>query len=169
MHFRPFLLLSLTLIVLLSCSSNRALDQRITTHYLVRHAEKVDDSKDPELSAQGHARALALASRLQTADIRHIYSSDFKRTRGTVRPFATAKAQEITIYNPKDPNHLIDMLRNRPGHSSLIVGHSNSIPALVNQLIGADKYPHLDHDEYDKLFVIKCNKSWKCTAQIEKY
>ena len=43
---------------------------------LVRHAEKVDDSKDAELSDQGRVRSAALARALRDAGITVIYATD---------------------------------------------------------------------------------------------
>lgn len=40
--------------------------------YLVRHAEKTDDGRDPELSATGRERASELARMLRDAGISHI-------------------------------------------------------------------------------------------------
>ena len=56
--------------------------------FLVRHAEKVDQSKDPDLSPDGYRRAEELACVLADADIEHIHSSDFIRTRLTAAPVA---------------------------------------------------------------------------------
>jgi hypothetical protein len=35
----------------------------------------------------------------------------------------------------------------------LIAGHSNTIPVLVNRLLGRDQYPLLDDHVYDNLFI----------------
>ena len=54
---RNFISILFILTLSLSCSP-------VTTIYLVRHAEKIDNSKDPDLSAIGIARA----DRLSRAD-----------------------------------------------------------------------------------------------------
>ncbi|MEK7379549.1 MAG: hypothetical protein AAB075_00895, partial [Gemmatimonadota bacterium] len=43
--------------------------------YLVRHAEKVDDSRDPLLSPAGTVRAQLLAGMLTDAGITHVWST----------------------------------------------------------------------------------------------
>ena len=58
----------------------------ITTLILVRHAEKVDDSRDPELSDMGKQRAEKLAQVLGSQSIDAIYSTDYIRTKDTCAP-----------------------------------------------------------------------------------
>ena len=58
--------------------------------FLVRHAEKVDESEDPLLSAAGKARARALARSLRTAGVKAIYVTQYKRTGLTAAPLAAA-------------------------------------------------------------------------------
>ena len=40
----------------------------------------------------------------------------------------------------------------------VIVGHNTTTPALVNMLIGQEKYKALAESEYDKIFVVKVKK-----------
>jgi broad specificity phosphatase PhoE len=41
------------------------------------------------------------------------------------------------------------------GKTILVVGHSNTIPALVNLLIGSAKYANLADTEYDKIWILR--------------
>ncbi len=63
--------------------------------YLVRHAEV--NKKDPEkmLTEAGRDRAEALAQRLSTVDLTHVFSSHTLRTRDTVTPTAEAAGLEV--------------------------------------------------------------------------
>ena len=47
---------------------------------VVRHAEKVDESADPALSAAGIARAEALALALKSMDVKAVYVTQYQRT-----------------------------------------------------------------------------------------
>jgi hypothetical protein len=41
----------------------------------------------------------------------------------------------------------------------VVVGHSNTTPALANLLIRQEKYKVLDESEYDKIWIIKIKKN----------
>ncbi len=62
-----------------------------TTYYFIRHAEKVDNSKNPDLSEIGIERAKLWNEIFSEINIDAIYSTDFKRTLQTVTPTATNK------------------------------------------------------------------------------
>ena len=47
--------------LLAGCASTPTPDTAVATFVVVRHAEKVDASRDPDLAPAGHARAVALA------------------------------------------------------------------------------------------------------------
>ncbi len=117
---------------------------------LVRHAEKVDNTKDAALSAAGEARARALAFRLRDAGIAAIYTSEYQRTRKTAQPLAEALKLGGRVHPAKDTAGLVALLRKEPGRA-LVVGHSNTLPEIARaygvELAVAD-------DEYDGLFVL---------------
>lgn len=123
-----------------------------TVVYLVRHAEKVDDSADPDLSPAGRARAAELARFLGEAGVTAVFSSDFKRTRGTAEPLATALGLTIDIYDPRDPAATARTLRSRGG-KILVVGHSNTVPGLVLAL-GGSPVSAIEDSEYDRLHIV---------------
>ena len=68
-----------------------------TVVYLVRHAEKVDNSRDPALSQSGLHRADLLADMLRDAGVTHLHTTDFERTRDTLRPLAEQLASNLPI------------------------------------------------------------------------
>lgn len=125
-----------------------------TTIFLVRHAEKVDSSRDPELSLQGKARAVRLMELLSETGVDQIYSTDYKRTRNTARPLAEKLDLFIESYRPFEEELVTTLKDEMEGKKILVVGHSNTIPALVNQLIGEKVYEQLPDDAYSNLFVV---------------
>jgi phosphohistidine phosphatase SixA len=125
-----------------------------TTVFLVRHAEKSDDpgtKDDPNLSAAGQERAKALAKVLQHAEIAAIYVSDRKRTQQTAQPLAEMLKTTPVILSQADTNLLPAKLKTATGNV-LIVGHSNTVPQLLEAL-GVPKVT-IDDNDYDNLFVV---------------
>ena len=133
--------------------------------FLVRHAERADDSNaspgmatdphmagDPPLSEAGGVRALLLAEMLKDAGITHIHSTDYRRTRETVEPTAEAGGLSIATYDASDANAFASNLRSIPGRH-LVVGHSNSTPDLVTAL-GGDPGPPIESLEYDRVYIV---------------
>lgn len=104
-----------------------------STIFIVRHAEKVESAdKDPDLSEAGRARADSLAKLLKDAEIKAIYTTEFKRTQQTAAPLAQALGIEAKIASA-NATDLGAKLR-AGAANALVVGHSNTIPDLVKEL-----------------------------------
>ena len=128
---------------------------KVTKIILLRHAEKVlDGSNDPVLSSEGEARAERLDFLLSDMKIDRIFSSPYLRTKSTVAKLAKNKEIIVEEYDPKDVNFAKYLLENEEGRTSVIVGHSNTIPFLVNQLVVEDKFSVLSEDIYSKLWIL---------------
>ncbi len=127
---------------------------QITTIILVRHAEKVgDESADPALTTAGAARANELAYILKHVKLDGIYSTPYIRTKHTVLPTAKEKGLEVMFYKPREEDFLEKVLQAYSGGTVLIVGHSNTIPGLANELAGHSDFSDLDDATYDNLFI----------------
>ena len=124
------------------------------TYYLVRHAEKTTDKKDPALTEAGTKRAQDLAVRLKDVPLSKIYSSDYIRTRDTAAPIAGDKNLDVVIYNPRDLEGMSKNLLTETGHI-LVVGHSNTTPDLSKLLGGDAGAPIIEATEYDRLYILK--------------
>ena len=121
--------------------------------FIVRHAEKVNESEDPLLSAAGRTRAKALARRLGSAGVKAVYVTEFKRTRLTAAPLARALGLTPIVIPAPASQELVDRIRtDNPSDVVLVVGHSNSVPKIL-ALLG-DTGPIDIGDEYDNLFVV---------------
>lgn len=126
----------------------------ITTLLLVRHAEKVEDgSVNPPLTPAGAARADELAYIMKYIQLDAIYSTPYQRTKQTVLPTAKEKGLEVRLYKPGEVGFLKEVLQAFPGGTVLIVGHSNTIPGLANELAGQTDFSDLDYATYDNLFI----------------
>ncbi len=127
-----------------------------TRYYLVRHAERLDDSADSPLSEAGHARAQALRDTLLGADVHRIFASTYVRTQQTARPLAEALGMPIALYRPDTTEGLLKRLRRIEGENILVVGHSDHIPLLIEGLCG--ERVSIAHRDYDNLFVVVVRK-----------
>jgi 2,3-bisphosphoglycerate-dependent phosphoglycerate mutase len=139
-----------------------------TTVILVRHAEKADDgTKDPPLDSLGQLRAAALGQVLRDVELTAVYSTSYKRTTETVEAIARASNLEVAAYDPGDQGFVNDAVLKNRGGSILISGHSNTVPALVNQLTGSDRLKNLEDWEYDFLYIVNLGKD--TTLQVLHY
>ena len=129
--------------------------------FVVRHAEKASDSNEPgvPLSESGTARARRLAAMLKDAGVTAIYSTDYVRTRATAAPLAESLRLPIRIYAAKDSEGrpsataLIETLRKEPQAVALVVGHGDTVPALLSAL-GVSQKIELADREFDNLFLV---------------
>lgn len=118
------------------------------TFLLVRHAEKAsDDPRDPSLTPAGEARAQRLAAELRTAPLVAVYSTDTRRTRATAAPVARAHGLAVTSYDSRASEAFARELRTRHVRGLvLVVGHSNTAPALAAALCGCSVAPMTEQE-----------------------
>jgi len=109
---------------------------------------------DPPLSEAGRRRAQALARVLRDANVKAILSTHFARTRDTGRPLADSTGDSITVVSQDDPDRLAsEVWTQHRGQAVLIVGHSDTVPAIVRSLAGVS-VPAYREGEFDRLYVI---------------
>ena len=107
---------------------------------------------DPDLSGAGIARANSLAAMLKDARIRTVITTEFKRTRQTGDPVATAAGVPLTIMDSKDLAGLLKKVKSSTGNV-LVVGHTNTLPEILKGL-GVTEPIAIAEDEHDSLFVV---------------
>lgn len=138
---------------LLTACQSTAEGQDPTTVFLVRHAEKTKDPQDPNLTPSGQVRAVILADMLTDAEIDHIHSSDYKRTRQTAAPLADKLGLEVELYDARDMPAMAAKLK-AAGGRHLVVGHSNTTPQLTELLGGEGGMPIVEATEYNRLYIV---------------
>jgi broad specificity phosphatase PhoE len=129
-----------------------------TTVILVRHAEKAaEPAADPPLTAAGARRAEALVELVKDAGVNAIYSTQFARTRQTAAPLAEKLGIPVEILDARAPSHprmvADSVLSKHRGQTVLVVGHSNTVPAIVAAL-GAPQPAEICDADYDNVFVV---------------
>ena len=136
---------------------------------VVRHAEKVDESDDPLLSAAGKARARALARHLRTVGVKAIYVTQYKRTGLTAAPIAAAAGLKPIVVHSYASPELVDRIRqDNPNDIVLVVGHSDTVPEVL-RLLGHPEPVTIGAAEYDNLFVAIPNKAGPPTVLRLRY
>lgn len=136
--------------------------------YLVRHAEKQKDgTRDPGLTSEGGQRTRDLHDALIDYPLDVIWSTNYRRTRGTAATPARYRAVSVKMYDPRDLDGFAAQLRAK-GENALVVGHSNTTPDLA-QALGADPgTPIVEADEYDRLYIIDIGTNWT-DSRIERF
>jgi broad specificity phosphatase PhoE len=127
-----------------------------TTVIVLRHAEKADaPADDPALTPQGVARAERLASLLGSSSIRAVYASEMRRTQDTARPLAASLGLPVSVRAGGDIQGLIDDIGHRHvGRTVVVVGHSNTVPQIVERLTRGRERVVVKDDEFDRIYVV---------------
>ena len=133
--------------------------------YLVRHAEKVDQSSESLLTELGSARAERLAELLADEPLTHIFSTPYNRTLLTARPTADSQGIAISEYDGGQLQAFADELLKLEGQI-LVVGHSNTTPVLVNHLVGTE-FPFLEDNIYDRVYVVSISAKGEASLQMQ--
>ncbi|MFI8378276.1 phosphoglycerate mutase family protein [Leeuwenhoekiella sp. NPDC079379] len=140
------------------------------TYYFLRHADKVrgpNAGDNPPLNATGKARAKFWAKQLKDVDFDAVYSTNFKRTQSTALPTAKQNKLEVKIYEPSE-DFYSNFKSNHVGKNVLVVGHSNTIPAFVNAVLGDQKYNEIDDSTFGNLYIVKV-KNGVAEAELKDF
>ena len=163
----------LAIVSLLAFSQAEGTAQSKKTIILVRHAEKVapvdTDKGDADLSPEGHERAERLMRAIKKYRPGEIFVTDYKRTRQTAEPIANRRKIQIQTYDPVRQTELVSTLIAGKTKRYLIVGHSNSIPALANLLMKKEIFKQLPDSEYGVFWVIRIKKGAVKKVEVFPY
>jgi phosphohistidine phosphatase SixA len=145
-----------------------------TTVYLIRHAEKASETdEDPDLSARGRARAESLAVQLRDSGVNIIITSDRVRTVETAAPLARLRHIRPIVIPigesvERNETRTAEEVLNHPGATILVVGHNNTIPAIVEKL-GGGRIGDICVYEYANLIIMSIPKGKPVQLLIESY
>lgn len=117
--------------------------------YVMRHLQK-GAGEDPGLTEQGRSCAARVAEDLSASGIRAIYASRTRRAQESAAPTASRLGVTPAVYDPRDTPGLVARVRAEPG-SVLVVGHSNTVPDIVEGLGGA-RPADLAEDRYGEIW-----------------
>jgi len=89
----------------------------------------------------------------------------------TVDSLADIKAMKILPYDNKGLKQLLEEIKSSTTNNRVfIVGHSNTIPSIVNTLAGEDIFKNtFAEDEYDNFIMVVAKKSGQSDVYKLKY
>lgn len=130
-------------------------DPQAVLFHVMRHLHTPEGERDPDLTAEGQAAAQRLVRYFESGVPAAIYVSRFKRAQQTAAPLAARFGLTPISYDPADTPALVARVRAGP-QPALIVGHSNTVPDIVEQLGGARPAP-LTHPDFGDVWNIARN------------
>lgn len=130
-----------------------------STVILVRHAEKASATeRDPVLSEAGTQRAKDLAVALADAGIGSVFTTQYQRTKLTAADVLAATKLTPIVISAGGATHAADIaaaVKARPaGETVLVVGHSNTVTAIIGAL-GGPKMGDICDSQYSNLYVMQ--------------
>jgi len=142
-----------------------------TVVLLARHAEK-QDGTDPSLTEEGRRRAEALGAIADCRGVSRIYVTQYRRTRETAEPAARRLGLTPIVVEagPDGSAHAAEVAARVLGTGGvvLVVGHSNTIPAIIERL-GIPNPPAIADDQYGDLFVVTLRPGRPAVMQRLRY
>ena len=117
---------------------------------LIRHAEREPSGSDA-LSTPGKKRAAMLVRMFREAGVSAIFTSEFNRTKQTAAPLAQALG--ITPKQLASDPHAARAQVLAAGAIAFVIGHSNTVPALIAALGGAADI-EIKETEFDRMFIV---------------
>jgi phosphohistidine phosphatase SixA len=142
----------------------------VITVLLVRHAD-VDlppEGADPGLNEAGLERAAALAHVVVAAGVSAVLTSGFARTKQTAAPVLAA----LGIGGRVMPDPAVVAAQVRAGVLGgvvLVVGHSNTVPGVIEALGVVGPAPAIGEREFDNLFVVTLGEPAGATLLTLRY
>ena len=124
----------------------------ITTVLVLRHADKIGEV----LSYEGCLRANELVHVARKAGVEAIFETTEIRAKQTVKPLALALALEPIEYpySSNGTQNVVNQVKeNYKGKTVLIVGHSDTVPYIIDLLVGEDTQYQVN-GEYDNLYIV---------------
>ena len=120
--------------------------------FFIRHADKnSNEGDDPHLSNKGTNRAIYWQQFFKHIVFDEIYSTEFNRNMETAAIIKNEHLNRIIPYSALS-FEILQQLQKIGGKKVLIIGHSNTIPDMVNRIIGVNKYPPLSHKNYNHIY-----------------
>jgi broad specificity phosphatase PhoE len=136
-------------LLLAACATTATRGPANDAFYVMRHLQK-GTGDDPGLTDEGQRCAAALVEDMRGSGIRAIYASTTRRAQQTAAPLSRGTNVLLSLYDPRDTPGLVARVQAETG-SVLVVGHSNTVPEIVERLGGA-RPADLADDRYGEVW-----------------
>jgi phosphohistidine phosphatase SixA len=143
--------------------------------FIVRHAERASTDRDSVLSDAGLKRADCLARTLRDAQVKSAFVTEFKRTQQTAEPEMKQAGMTATVVPAADVAQTAALAKKAAATGNvLVVGHSNTVPQIVQALTGDAKpgqtpAANMSDSEYDRLTIVEFSGDAKPQVTILHY
>ena len=132
-----------------------------TTIFIVANAEQEKfPTNDPTLSYKGKNRARGLRDSLRHVRLSAIYVSEFRASKETATPTASAKGLKTKQIGGPDLPLLVDALKtSHVGQYVLVVRPAKEITTLLKELgVQEDQIPRIASNAADNIFILTLNQ-----------
>lgn len=129
-----------------------------TTVYIVRHAEKVDETDSTDLSGAGQRRAIALSETLANRGVDSLFTTPYRRTRQTVQPLAQRLTLRPVTYPASPPDVIVRRINRMRNRTVVVVGHSNTILPVARGLGARPTMTRIESGDYDNLLLVRIRR-----------
>lgn len=131
----------------------------VTQIYILRHAEKASVTEEnPSLSEYGIKHANYWKKVLQYIKFDRVFTTEFIRNVKTAEILSSNLSITPETYYPMSFD-IVKFINEIQGQKILIIGHSNTIPDMINRIINETKYPPMSHKNYNLLYLITINEN----------
>lgn len=123
--------------------------------FVVRHADTTPNTgNNPNLNAQGQARALSLANMIQDEELGAIYVTNTLRSSQTAAPTSAATGISPTVYPALDAIGLATTIKAlEDTNTTLVIAHSNTVPTIITAL-GGPTFEDLKETSFDHFYAV---------------
>jgi phosphohistidine phosphatase SixA len=142
----------------------------ITSAFVVRHAEKQNcpppQDQQCQLTTDGESRAQTLANILSNSGVSAVLSTNTVRTLETANNTAQQAGLNVQTYGTSA--EAVQLVKgNHKGQTVLVVGHSNTVPQII-QGLGVDNIPVVGN-QFNNMFLVTIAPTGEASLTHLKY
>lgn len=136
---------------------------KVTNYYFIRHAEKdLSTKEDPQLTLAGLERASFWGDYFKDKALDKFYATNYMRNFQTIIPIVHPyKKSPETFSLSGDSLFTKTFWKDTYGMNTLVVGHSNTTPAICNEILRKEKYDEIDEKIHGHLYHIQIEADGK--------